>query len=154
MIDHNVFQSMLCAWLLDFFRAMGAWILLAAVLIITDLRFGIMAARKRGEQIRGSRKRRRSMNKLLDYCCWILVAYACRRSIGVVLGVPIVSVAIILYVNLNEIASALNNYCEYKGIKKRINVWKLIRGRHDIERALEDAGDRPDEEAEEVEEVK
>lgn len=138
IIDHNIFQQALCAWLLEFFNVMGAWILLAAVLIMTDLRFGIMAARKRGEQIRGSRMRRRSMNKLLDYGCWILVAYACRRSIGVVLGVPIVSVAIILYVNLNEIASALNNYCEYKGLKKRINIWKLIRGRHDIERALED----------------
>lgn len=144
MIDHSVLQQAICVWLLEFFRVMGAWILLAAVLILTDLRFGIMAARKRGEQIRGSRMRRRSMNKLLDYGCWILVAFACRRSIGVVLGVPVVSIGIILYVNLNEIASALNNYCEYKGLKKRINIWKLLRGRHDIERALEDVPEDED----------
>lgn len=82
--------------------------------------------------------RRRTMNKILDYSCWIFVAYACRNSVGVIFGVPVVSTGIVLYVYLNELASAGNNYADYKGLKKRINIWKLVSGRHDIERALED----------------
>lgn len=126
------------AWWAYFFQTMYPWMLFAVALIITDLRFGVMAAKVRGEEIRGSRMRRRSMNKMFDYGCWLFVAYTCRHSVGVVFGVPLVSVACILYVYLNELASVANNYAEYKGIKKRINIWKLVTGRHDIEKALED----------------
>lgn len=125
-------------WLRGFFFEYGAWLAFAVALILADLRFGIMAARKRGEQIRGSRMRRRTMNKIFDYSVWLFVAYACNHSLDNVVG-SVISVALVLYVYLNELASALNNYADYKGLNRRIDIWKLIIGRHDIERALEDA---------------
>lgn len=132
-------HDIVALWVADFFSAMGVWIIFAVALILADLRFGVLAAKRRGEEIRGSRMRRRTMNKIFDYGCWLFVAHTCRHSVGTIFGVSIVSTAIVLYVYLNEIASALNNYSEYKGLGKRLNIWKLITGRHDLERALEDA---------------
>ena len=43
------------------------FLILAIILILGDLRFGIAAAKKRGERIRPSRAVRRSINKLVDY---------------------------------------------------------------------------------------
>lgn len=135
-IDYHMILS---AWVQGFLNEFGPWLAFAVALILADLRFGIMAARKRGEEIRGSRMRRRTMNKIFDYSVWLFVAYSCRHSVGQLFGVPVVSAAAVLYVYLNELASAMNNYADYKGFKKRIDIWKLIIGRHDIERALEDA---------------
>lgn len=60
--------------LLDFYENMIPFLLLAIVLIFVDSRFGVAAAKKRGEQIRPSRKWRRAINKLVDYICWVTSA--------------------------------------------------------------------------------
>lgn len=57
--------------LLEFYNSLIPFLLLAIVLIIVDSRFGVAAARKRGEPIRTSRKWRRAINKLVDYVCWV-----------------------------------------------------------------------------------
>ena len=121
-------QDLIRVTLADFVSVMGWWAMFAIALIMADLRFGILAARKRGEQIRGSRMRRRTMNKMLDYVTWIFVAYICRHSFGVVLG------------------SVINNYAEYRGYGKILNLWKLIIGRHDIGKCLEDVSAKKTEE--------
>lgn len=123
-----------------FYKPMFPWILLAMALVVTDLRFGIKAAQKRGEIIRTSRAWRRSLNKLFDYLCWITVAALCGQSIGKVLGLPVTSIAILLLVYGIEISSSMNNFFEYKGIQKKFNFWKLIK-RSDISTALEDKSD-------------
>lgn len=134
-IDYHAIVGALVA---SFLAEFGGFLAFAVALILCDLRFGIMASKKRGEEIRGSRMRRRTMNKIFDYSCWLFLAYTCRHSVGVVFGVPVVSVALVLYVYFNELASVVNNYADYKGLKKRIDIWKLITGRHDLERCLED----------------
>lgn len=48
--------------------------------------------------------------------------------------------ALLLIIYGIEISSCLNNYFEYKGIKKRFNFWKLI-GKPEIDNALEDLPD-------------
>lgn len=126
-----------------FYKPMFPWIFLAMALVATDLRFGIKAAKKRGEVIRPSRAWRRSLNKLFDYFCWITVAALCGRSIGEVLGMPITSIAMLLIVYGIEISSSMNNFFEYKGIRKRLNFWKLIK-RSDVSNALEDTSDVKD----------
>ena len=45
--------------------------------------------------------------------------------------------ALLLIIYGIEISSCLNNYFEYKGIKKRFNFFKLI-GKKEIDDALED----------------
>lgn len=129
--------------LADFYDTLTPWLLFGLVLIITDLRFGIKKAAKRGEEIRGSTAWRRTINKMADYFCWVTLAGLCGRSVGVVLGIPIVSMALLLIIYGIEISSCLNNYFEYKGIKKRFNFFKLI-GRKEIDDALEDIPEKAD----------
>lgn len=121
----------------EFYDTLMPWLLFGLALIIADLRFGIKKAAKRGEEIRGSTAWRRTINKIADYFLWVTLAGLCGRSVGVVLGIPIVSMALLLIIYGIEISSCLNNYFEYKGIKKRFNIWKLI-GKPEIDNALED----------------
>ena len=97
---------------------MSPFLLLALVLIVADTRFGVAAARKRGERIRPSRKWRRAVNKLVDYICWVTLAGIMGRTFGEVLGIPLLSALTLLLVYGIELSSCFNNYFEYRGIKK------------------------------------
>ena len=59
----------------DGWQKMLIWLIVAVVLVLGDLRFGIEAAKKRGETVRRSRAVRRTVNKLVDYLCWICIAW-------------------------------------------------------------------------------
>lgn len=83
---------------LDFYENLIPFLLLAIVLIFVDSRFGVAAAKKRGEQIRPSRKWRRAINKLVDYICWVTLAGLFGQAFGTVLGIPILSVLFLLIV--------------------------------------------------------
>lgn len=102
------------------------FLILAIILILGDLRFGIAAAKKRGERIRPSRAVRRSINKLVDYICWLSIATVVGINFGTVFNVPLLSVIIMAIVCLIELSSIIDNYMEYKGIKKKVNLIKLI----------------------------
>ena len=102
------------------------FLILAIILILGDLRFGIAAARKRGEKIRPSRAVRRSLNKLVDYICWLSIATVVGVNFGSAFGLPLLSVIIMAVVCIIEMSSIIDNYLEYKGIKKKVNVIKLI----------------------------
>ena len=125
--------------LLEFYNKLTPFLLLAIVLIVVDSRFGIAAARKRGETIRTSRKWRRAINKLVDYVCWITLAGLFGQAYGEILGIPILSALFLLIVYGVEISSCFNNYFEYKGIKKRINIFKLF-NRPEVENCIEKKG--------------
>lgn len=131
--------------LLEFYNKLTPFLLLAIVLIVVDSRFGIAAARKRGETIRTSRKWRRAINKLVDYVCWITLAGLFGQAYGEILGIPILSALFLLIVYGVEISSCFNNYFEYKGIKKRINIFKLF-NRPEVEKCIEDIPDEKKEE--------
>ena len=102
------------------------FLILAIILILGDLRFGIAAAKKRGERIRPSRAVRRSINKLVDYICWLSIATVVGINFGTVFDVPLLSVIIMAIVCIIELSSIIDNYLEYKGIKKKVNLIKLI----------------------------
>ncbi len=129
MNDNNLFSSFFVvvgASIVSFYAHLAPWLLLGMILVIADLRFGIMAARKRGEKIRGSRAARRTINKMVDYLCWVTVAEVCSRTFGITIGVPIVSMGMLFIIYGIEINSCVNNYLEYKGIKKKFNFYKLV----------------------------
>jgi MFS family permease len=116
------------------------FLILAIILILGDLRFGIAAAKKRGERIRPSRAVRRSINKLVDYICWLSIATVVGINFGTVFDVPLLSVIIMAIVCLIELSSIIDNYLEYKGIKQKVNLIKLIANifrRPEIEDVLE-----------------
>ena len=102
------------------------FLILAIILILGDLRFGIAAAKKRGERIRPSRAVRRSINKLVDYICWLSIATVVGINFGTVFDIPLLSVIIMAVVCIIELSSIIDNYLEYKGIKKKVNLIKLI----------------------------
>ena len=102
------------------------FLILAIILILGDLRFGIAAAKKRGERIRPSRAVRRSINKLVDYICWLSIATVVGINFGTVFDVPLLSVIIMAIVCIIELSSIIDNYLEYKGIKQKVNFIKLI----------------------------
>lgn len=144
----NGFTASVLSPFLDGWQQMLWFLILAFILILGDLRFGIAAARKRGEKIRPSRAVRRSINKLVDYICWLSIATVVGINFGTVFGLPLLSVIIMALVCIIELSSIVNNYLEYKGIKQKVNFIKLIAHifhRPEIEDVLEPT-DKPEEE--------
>ena len=121
----------------EFYQALLPFLILAVVLIVADTRFGVEASVKRGETFRPSRMMRRAINKFVDYICWITLAGVVGNAFGTVLGIPILSALILLVVYGIELTSCFNNYFEFKGINKQINIWKLF-GKKELEGVLED----------------
>ncbi len=129
MNERNIIGGFTAAVLSPFiegWQQMLWFLILAVILILGDLRFGIAAAKKRGEKIRPSRAVRRSLNKLVDYICWLSIATVVGVNFGSVFGLPLLSVIIMAVVCIIEMSSIIDNYLEYKGIKKKVNVIKLI----------------------------
>lgn len=129
MNGNNLFSSIfavLGASITSFYAHLAPWLLLGMILVIADLRFGIMAAKKRGEKIRFSRAIRRTINKMVDYLCWVTLAEVCSMTFEITIGVPVISMGMLFIIYGIEINSCVNNYLEYKGIKKKFNFYKLV----------------------------
>lgn len=144
MQERNIINGVttaVVAPLLDFYNNLIPFIILAIVLIFVDSRFGTAAARKRGETIRTSRKWRRAINKLVDYVCWVTLAGLFGQAFGTILGIPVLSGLFLLIVYGIEVTSCFNNYFEYKGIKKKVNIFKLF-NRPEVENCIEDIPDK------------
>jgi len=143
MHERNIIGSFTAAVLSPFiegWQQMLWFLILAVILILGDLRFGIAAAKKRDEKIRPSRAVRRSLNKLVDYICWLSIATVVGVNFGSVFGLPLLSVIIMAVVCIIEMSSIVDNYLEYKGIKQKVNLIKLIAHifrRPEIEEVLE-----------------
>ena len=123
---------MLATWLTAFVEAVEPvkWFLLAALcLIIADAKFGVEASRNRGEKIRKSRAIRRTINKMIDYICWIMVASSVGAAFGTPFGIPILPAIVLFVIYGCEINSCFNNYFEARGSKFRINIFKWIKGK-------------------------
>nr|UWG12253.1 MAG: holin family protein [Bacteriophage sp.] len=103
-------------------------ILLAIILILSDLWFGISASRVQGITIRKSRAGRRTLNKLVDYICYILLGAVIGKAIGEPYGVDpmVVSITVMILCYCFEIDSIYGHICEIHGIKKQYSIWKII----------------------------
>ena len=123
--------------LVSFYTSLAPFMILAAVLIIVDCRFGVRAARRRKDVIRVSRMWRRSFNKLIDYFSWITVAGVFGSVFGEFLGLPVLSFGILLVVYGIELSSIFSNYFASRGIDKKINVFKLL-GKSKLADIIED----------------
>lgn len=129
MENNNLLAAAASAFLMSlmqFYSHLAPWLLLGLVLVLVDLRFGVKAARARGEEIRVSRACRRTINKTVDYLCWVTVAEACARTFGLVIGTPVVGITILFVIYGIELSSSVNNYLEYKGVDKRFDFFKSL----------------------------
>lgn len=116
----------------DFLYPLRWLLILAGVIIIVDLRFGIKAAQVRGEKIRFSRAGRRTINKTVDYLCWTMLAGALGKAIGEPFGIPLLPALVLLVVFGFEINSCFSNYFESRGRKMKINIFDFFRKKTDI----------------------
>ena len=135
MNERNVINGTLAsylAWAADFVSPIRWFLLAALALVFADLQFGIDAARHRGEVIRKSRAVRRSINKVIDYICWILVATSFGQAFGTPFGIPVLPAVVLLVVYGCEINSCFNNYFEAHGSRMRINIFKWFKSKNDI----------------------
>lgn len=114
-----------CTQILYDFRWM---ILLAIILILSDLWFGISASRVQGIAIRKSRAGRRTLNKLVDYICYILLGAVIGKAIGEPYGVDpiVVSITVMVICYCFEVDSIYGHICEIHGIKKRYSIWRIL----------------------------
>lgn len=103
-------------------------ILLALVLIIADFWFGISASKLQGIEIRKSKAGRRTLNKVIDYLCYILLGAVIGKAIGEPYGLnPItVSITIMILCYCFEIDSIYNHICVLHGVQKRYSIWSII----------------------------
>jgi hypothetical protein len=143
MQERNVISGAVAAMTSPFvegWESLIIWLIVAFVLILVDLRFGIQAALHRGEKIRGSRAIRRTVNKMVDYICWISIAWVLGHSFGNIFDVPLLVAIIMLVVCSVELSSIFDNYFEYKGLSKRFNVWRFFSKlfRISLEESIED----------------
>ena len=132
----NGMNSVVLSYVADMGASFVPFLALSVILIIVDCRFGLAAARVRGEVIRTSRMIRRSINKFVDYICWIALAVIFGQTYGDILGIPISGAIALLVVYGVDISSCYSNYFASRGINKRVNFFKLIKS--DVGNAIED----------------
>lgn len=134
----STFMALLGATIANFYSHLAPWLLLGAVALLVDLRFGIKAAKARGETVRTSRAIRRTLNKAIDYLGIVTLAEMLSRTFGVSLGVPIVSVGMLFIIYGIELSSILNNYFEYKGLPWKFNLLKFLRKKSELAESIEE----------------
>lgn len=103
-------------------------ILLAIILILSDLWFGISASRVQNIVIRKSMAGRRTLNKLVDYICYILLGAVLGKAIGEPYGMNpiVVSITVMVICYCFEVDSIYGHICEIHGIKKRYSIWRIL----------------------------
>lgn len=150
MQERNIISGATTAFLaplIDGWEKLLLWLLLAVVLLLADLKFGIAAARNRGEKIRGSRAVRRTINKLVDYICWLSIAWCLGHTFGESLHIPTLAIIVLAIIYSVELSSIIDNYFEYRGIAKRFNLgkfWGLIFKKNNLENVLDDKIEKSD----------
>lgn len=130
-MDNNYTDGFLIG-LLEFF-IWAKWLLAAAfILIMADLRFGIPAAKARGEEVKKSRAVRRTFDKITNYCLWIILAYTFGQAFGQPFGIDLLPLIILLVIYGVELESIYVNYFAAKGKKIKVNVFKFFGKKADI----------------------
>lgn len=118
--------------LFEFAEPLKWLLLLGAVIVVVDLRFGLQASKKRGDAIRTSRAVRRTINKAVDYLCWLLLAGALGSAFGESLGTKILPITVMIVIYGVEINSCFSNYFEAKGKKMSVDIFKFFGKKMDI----------------------
>ena len=101
------------------FERMLPYLIIAAVVILIDLVFGIRAAKRKGDRIRISRAIRRTIGKAVEYFCWVVLA----SSLAVATGYTIIETGLMLVVIGVELISIAQNWYLWKfGHKAGVKV--------------------------------
>ena len=99
---------------------------------MADLKFGISAAKYRNEIVKRSRAVRRTLDKITNYCLWIILAYTFGQAFGQPFGIDLLPLIILLVIYGVELESIYVNYFAAKGKKVKVNVFKFFSKKNDI----------------------
>lgn len=102
------------------------WLLvLAAVLVFADFWLGVHRSIKGAVTIRWSKAIRRTLMKIADYLCVVILGAVVGKAIGEPLGYSALTIAVVMMgiACLCEFDSIISNWGEIKGVE--INVFKL-----------------------------
>ena len=99
------------SFLREVFTEMIPFMIVSIVLVFVDLAFGIAAARHRKEQIRWARAFRRTISKIFEYVCWVMLS----SSLAVACHYPPLEWMILGLVWAVEILSIGTNWYEVRG---------------------------------------
>lgn len=101
------------------FERMLPYLVIAAVVILIDLVFGIRAAKRKGDRIRISRAIRRTIGKAVEYFCWVVLA----SSLAVATGCTVIETGLMLVVIGVELISIAQNWYFWKhGHRPKVKV--------------------------------
>ena len=96
------------------------FLILSFILIIVDLIFGIEASKKRYQKsknevdrVRPSRALRKTVNKVFEYFCWIILS----ASLSVSFKVEWINLVVMAFIVANELISVADNYMYVHGKK-------------------------------------
>lgn len=113
---------------LDILYDLRWMMLLGLILIISDFWFGINAAKVKKIEIRKSRAGRRTLNKIIDYTCYLLLGAVLGKAIGEPYGLePItISASVLILCYGFEIDSIYGHICALHGIQKNYSIWRIL----------------------------
>jgi len=118
--------------ILDFFIWAKWLLMLAFLLTLADLRFGIAKARYEKEEVRKSRALRRTIGKIMDYIIWIVTAYVCGEAFGKPFGIDLLPLLMLLVIYGIEVESSFKNYFASKGRSVKVNFIGFFSKKTDI----------------------
>jgi len=101
------------AFLRDTLDLAFPFLVVAGVVIIVDLIFGVQAAHKRGEDVRVSKAIRRTIGKAVEYLSWVILG----ATLGVAFEWPPLSKIIIGVAISIELLSIVSNWLALHGKK-------------------------------------
>ncbi|MCD7977731.1 MAG: phage holin family protein [Tannerellaceae bacterium] len=126
------YTDQLLLGLMDFLEWARWLILLAFILTLGDLKFGIAASRVRKEQIKRSRAIRRTIDKICSYMLWVMMAYTFGQAFGKPFGIDLLPLIILLVIYGVELESIYVNYFAAHGKKVKVNVFKYFSKKAEI----------------------
>lgn len=118
MVTQGATSALIVAFYHDAFALAFPFVVPAVALIMADLVFGCAASKKKGEQVRFSCAVRRTIDKIVSYGCWVILAAA----LAVAFKFPALNQIILAIVMGVELISVVTNYFAIKG-KKVTGLW-------------------------------
>lgn len=102
-------------------QIMVPYLIVTFFIVLMDCYYGIKASIKRGEEIKTARAIRRTVSKLFEYICWIIVAASLSIAANwnplqyIIMGIPVIV----------ELTSIVQNYLFLKN--KRISGLNIVK---------------------------
>lgn len=115
--------SIFITFFYDALQIMIPYLIVTFAIVLLDCVYGVKAAKKRNENIKVARAIRRTVSKIFEYTCWIIVAASLSLAVK---WNPLQYIILAIPVGI-EMLSIYQNYLFIKG--KRIvglNIFKIV----------------------------